>query len=300
MQYNIPILIIAFNRPDISKQTFEVIRRLKPAYLYVAIDGARDNVEKEREKVNEVASMYHDVDWKCSAHYRHNERNMGAEITVSSAVSWVLTEHEFCIVLEDDILATDAFFDYARQMLERYRDNDKVYLISAAQFTPMDSMKTDYVFSLYGHTGFGWGTWRRAWQHFSMDLSDFDKTIADKTIAQNFSCHQAYIDFLKSVKKMKSKGSKNCSWDSCWSYVRIRDGGLSIVPRCNLTQNVGVFGLHANGFSNYHRLEGNQDFIVVHHPSSIKVDVMYDGYHYRNYLHHSLFSLIINKIKSVL
>ena len=300
MEYDIPILIIAFNRPEVSKQTFEIIRRLKPTYLYVAIDGARDNVEKERDIVEEVVTVYHNVDWDCNAQYRHNESNMGAEITVSSAVSWVRAEHEYCIVLEDDILATDAFFEFARQMLLRYKDNEKVYLVSAAQFTPMDSMKTDYVFSLYGHTGFGWGTWRRAWQHFSMNLSDFDKTIADKTIVQNYSCSQAYKGFLRSVRKMKEKGSENCSWDRCWNYVRNRDSGLSIVPRHNLTQNVGVFGLHANGRSGYHLFEGDQDFVVSRHPSAIMIDKEYDRYHYRNYLHHNFMSLVINKIKSML
>ena len=40
---NIPILIIAFNRPDTSKQTLEYLRKSKPKYLYVAIDGARAN-----------------------------------------------------------------------------------------------------------------------------------------------------------------------------------------------------------------------------------------------------------------
>lgn len=300
MAYDIPILIIAFNRPDISRRTFESIRKLKPSCLYVAVDGAREDVEDESDKVQQVLTLYQEVDWPCNVNYRHNERNLGAELTVSNAVSWILSEQEYCIVLEDDIIASNAFFDFAREMLIKYKDFKNVYQVSAAQFTPMETMKTDYLFSLYGHTGFGWATWKRAWQHFSMHLCDFDSTLKDKSIIENFSCPQAYESFRKCVKKMKSIGSENCTWDCCWSYIRNRDGGLSIVPKTNLSQNIGVWGLHSNGFAKYHRFECDNKFVVSSHPSSVVIDKSYDEFHYKNYLHHSLLELIINKIKSVL
>lgn len=299
MAYDIPILIIAFNRPDVSKQTFERIRQLKPSFLYVAIDGARDNVIGEVDQVEQVLSIYRDIDWPCSAKYKHNEKNLGAEVSVSGAVSWVLSEHDYCIVLEDDILATKAFFDFARQMLIRYKDAGNVYQISAAQFTPMDTMKTDYVFSLYGHTGFGWATWKRAWSHFSLSLHDFDSTICNKTIKENYSCKQAYNSFIRSVKKMKNRGSEYCSWDRCWSYVRNRDGGLSVVPRSNLNQNIGMWGLHANGLADYHKFEGDNAFKVISHPSAVIIDKAYDKYHYWKYLHYSLLDKVKNKLKSI-
>lgn len=298
MKYDIPILIIAFNRPDVSMQTFEAIRRLKPSNLYVAIDGARENVKGEEDIVKQVLSVYKRIDWPCNANYHFNEKNEGAEITVSRAISWVLSFHEYCVILEDDVLATQAFFDFALQMLMKYKDTKQVYQISAAQFTPMESMQTDYVFSLYGHTGFGWATWRRAWDFFSMDLHDFDKTIADKEIKFSFSCPQAYKSFLYSIKRMKARGSKNCSWDQCWSYVRLRDRGLSIVPRCNLTQNIGVWGLHAHGESDYHHFMPSEGFQAVIHPNKIEIDFNYDRYHFQNYLHHSITSKVFATIRS--
>lgn len=61
---NIPILIIAFNRPDTSKQTLEYLRKSKPKYLYVAIDGARANKDGETELVQKVKEVYEKIDWE--------------------------------------------------------------------------------------------------------------------------------------------------------------------------------------------------------------------------------------------
>lgn len=300
MAYQVPILIIAFNRPEVSKATFKVIKDLRPTVLYVAIDGARNDVNGEADKVAEVINIYKEIDWPCNVFYKCNFQNLGAEITVSNAVSWVLGQQEYCVVLEDDILASRSFFDFAAQMLEKYKDEERVYQISAAQFTPMESMKTDYVFSLYGHTGFGWATWRRAWQHFTMNITDFDETLANCDIRKYYSSIKAYKSFLNRTRKMKAIGSNNCSWDYCWSYIRCRDGGLSIVPRCNLAQNIGIMGLHAHGRTKYHEYRANDDFVVKRHPSPIVIDFTYDDYHFTKYLYHGVIEKVINKIKNLI
>ena len=297
MNYDIPILIIAFNRPEVSRKTFAQIRQFHPAYLYVAIYGARKQVPGEEELVSQVSAVYHDIDWECDAHYKISDINKGAEITVSSAISWVLSQHEYCIILEDDVLVTESFLRFAGSMLKRYAGDERIYVVSAAQFTPMKEMKTDYVFSIYGHTGFGWATWRRAWQHFTFDLNDFNDTLSDSKVARQFSTHQAFSAFRKSVKRMQKTGSRNCSWDRCWSYIRLRDGGLSIVPKFNLTQNIGVFGFHAQGVQGYHKMTSKEGFQVLTHPEKIEIDHNYDKYHYEHYLYHSFTSRAKAKIR---
>src|SRR5690554_2335775 len=112
-----PILIISFNRPDIIKQTFEYIRKAKPTKLYVAIDGARREKEGEEKLVGQVKAVVENVDWECETHYKYNETNKGAEVTVSSAISWVFETEEYAIILEDDIVAPMSFLNFAQEML---------------------------------------------------------------------------------------------------------------------------------------------------------------------------------------
>ncbi|MDZ7721972.1 MAG: hypothetical protein U5R06_03870 [candidate division KSB1 bacterium] len=79
-----PILIIAFNRPDVTVKTFEYIRQAEPEKLYVAIDGPRPDKPGEDKLVNEVKAILQNVDWLCETHYKYNETNKGAEVTVLS------------------------------------------------------------------------------------------------------------------------------------------------------------------------------------------------------------------------
>jgi LPS sulfotransferase NodH len=89
-----PVLLIAFNRPDVTTKTFEYIRAAKPEKLYIAIDGPRPEKQGEEKLVEEVKTILQNVDWPCETHYNYNETNKGAEITVSSAISWVFETEE--------------------------------------------------------------------------------------------------------------------------------------------------------------------------------------------------------------
>ena len=40
-----PILFLVFNRPDVTALVFEEIKKAKPKKIYVAADGARNDVE---------------------------------------------------------------------------------------------------------------------------------------------------------------------------------------------------------------------------------------------------------------
>lgn len=85
----VPVLLIAFNRPDTTAQVFERIRAAKPKKIYIAIDGAMEANANDNIQVEQVKSIVQNVDWICEANYRFNEENKGAEVTVSSAIDWV-------------------------------------------------------------------------------------------------------------------------------------------------------------------------------------------------------------------
>lgn len=117
---NAPLLIIAFNRPDISFQTFKYIRDVKPIKLYIAVDGAREGKEDEGKLIEQVKSILQNIDWPCETHYRFNEENRGAEVTISTAISWVFETEEYAIILEDDIIASLILIPYSIYILRKF------------------------------------------------------------------------------------------------------------------------------------------------------------------------------------
>ena len=46
--YQVPILFIIFRRKDVALKSFERIKAIKPAKLYIACDGPRNNVDNEK------------------------------------------------------------------------------------------------------------------------------------------------------------------------------------------------------------------------------------------------------------
>ena len=57
-----PILFLIFNRPDLTKITFECIRRARPPRLYVAADGPREGRSGEYTLCEEAREAATQVD----------------------------------------------------------------------------------------------------------------------------------------------------------------------------------------------------------------------------------------------
>ncbi len=279
-----PVLMVAFNRPDTTQNVFQKIREARPQKLYVAVDGPRSNKEGEEQLVEEVKEIVKAVDWPCQTQYRFNETNKGAEVTVSSAISWVLENEEYVIIIEDDIIAPLSFFKFAQEMLKKYKHEERIATVTGSNFTPIPvSGNIDYFFAKYGHS-WGWATWKRAWEGFDLNVEIPEKHLS--------------LSFLKTIttskteakyyKKLFSRLQKNGAGDNTWDYIglyrhRINDS-LSIIPRVNLTSNIGIYGLHARGKTEHHFRAVDEEFKVQNHPDRIECFENYDKHHFKTYI----------------
>ena len=98
----------------------------------------------------------------------------------------------------------------------------------------------DYFFSHYGGI-WGWASWKRAWASYDVNVSDF----------YEFARNNNFEKLLG--RKLAKRSKQNISrviennidtWDFQWSYARIKNSGMAIVPTKNLIENIG-FGLDA-------------------------------------------------------
>ena len=301
-QINIPVLLIGFNRADTIKKAFNCIKAAKPKKLYVSIDGPRNNVPGEARLVRNVKKIVQQVDWECETHYKHNDVNLGAEVTVSEAVTWTLENEESVIVLEDDLVAPLSFFRFAEEMLIRYKDDPRIITITGANFTPIALPdKIDYFFSKCGNS-MGWATWKRSWKKFNLYVNDFDKYLHGTAINALVNSRAEKRFWRRRIKGMKKKGAGNNTWDYCWSYIRFKEQGLTIIPRSNLISNIGIFGLHDRGKKEHHFRPVEKNYVVVNHPDKVERNVDYDVYHFRKYLNKKtpIYKRIIRKILRII
>ena len=283
-----PVLLIGFNRPDTMKEVFKMVRKAQPQKLYYAVDCARVGKIGEEEKVDAVKAIIKDVDWPCEVKTLFQPENRGCGYGPAEAITWAFENEDRLIVLEDDCVPTISFFSFCDQMLERYKNDERVEIIAGRSHNSGSEFfeGQDYIFTHYAHT-WGWATWKRCWKHFDIKMSDypeFKKTGGANNVL--FSKEEADY-FNKWFEGIYNNIEQECthSWDAQWVYARLKSGALGIVPAKNLIQNIGEFGTHSSGHQTVFDLQAEDLSDVIRHPLYVLPNRKYESMHFHNHIH---------------
>ena len=175
MTYTLPpVLILAWRRPHTLRQVINALRPVGPTQLYVACDGPNPDRFGEADKVEATRLLIdQEIDWPCEIHHLYSDVNQGCRLGVSRAITWFFEHVEEGIILEDDCVPHPVFFPYCQNLLDRYRYDHRVWCISGSNFQN-GHWRGDgsYYFSRYNHC-WGWASWRRSWQHYDAELSNW-------------------------------------------------------------------------------------------------------------------------------
>ena len=268
---SVSIAYIIFNRPRHTRETFAAIRAQRPERLYVIADGPRVGHPTDAERCRETRAIVEHIDWPCEVFRHYADENMGCKRRVSSGLDWVFEQTEQAIILEDDCVPHPDFFTYCEDLLARYAQDSRVWVITGNNF--QDGTKRGdaaYYFSKYNHC-WGWATWRRAWQHYRVDIpfwttwqhsSDWQSKTPDKVERKVWS------DLLDRV-----QSGQIDTWDYQWTACVWYHSGLTATPNSNLVTNIG-FGPDAT----HTVTEGDQEGLAIHslgpltHPKRVRRD----------------------------
>jgi hypothetical protein len=233
-----PVLLLIFNRPKHTENVLAAIRSVAPSRLYVAADGPRSDVASDEWRCLEARKVIEHVDWPCEVKTLFREDNIGCRRAVSSAISWFFTNEECGIILEDDCVPDRSFFRFCSDLLERYRNDEKIMCITGNNFQEsMDSYPYSYYFSIFNHC-WGWASWRRAWAHFDSELESFfnqdnERILKSLSALPNFAA-------VFGDKFWQIKLGKLDSWAYIWTWSCWARGGVTCTPRVNLVKNIGI------------------------------------------------------------
>lgn len=261
--FSTPVLLIAFNRPDLAREVFKVIRKIKPTKLFYSVDGPRSGHVNDSGLVEETRGLIDEVDWPCEVYTRFYEINQGCKVAVSSAVTWFFQHVDDGIILEDDCVPDESFFDYCRVLLERYRNEDRVAHIGGLNLqNGIHRGISSYYFSQHFHV-WGWATWRRAWNHYDVNMTTFPRFVEEDAISLIFDSPVLQKFWLRNFQHVYD--NRLDTWDYQWVYANISRGALSIIPNVNLVNNIG-FGENAT------HTQKADVFIMGNTIQSIKLD----------------------------
>jgi len=264
----VPVVLLIFNRPQLTARVLDILRQVRPTKLLVVADGPRSDRPGEAALCQQTRDVIEQVDWPCEILRHYADQNLGCRRRVASGLDWVFSQVEQAIILEDDCLPDRSFFQFCEEMLDRYRDDDRVMTISGNNFQGDRSVTEDsYYFSRYPHI-WGWATWRRAWQHYDLAMADWP-ALRDRGWLFKFLRDQVSAQYWTNVFQGSYEGFD--TWDYAWVFACWRRGGLTILPARNLVSNAG-FGeqaTHTKGDSPLANLPAETLAFPLRHPSRV-------------------------------
>lgn len=277
-QIDTPVLLLVFNRPDLTRRLIQSLEKVKPKNIFVVADGPRNNSDTDKKRCAAVRQLFDHLNWPCQISKMFREENLGCARSVSQGITWFFKTNEKGIILEDDCIADPSFFTFCETLLEKYQNQKEIFHISGNNFQyGKQRGKADYYFSIFNHL-WGWASWKRAWNNF-----EFDIDIQDVEDMREFVNSDLIINYFSKQFQNVNHG-KIDSWGFRWTFACWKNKGVSILPNMNLVSNIGF----VEEATHTHQIESPQSNIPVHtikheliHPSTIKVDKKADLYSFR-------------------
>ena len=231
-----PVALFMWRRPDTTARVIDAIRAARPRRLLVVANAPRPGVEGEEELCEKTRALLETVDWHCEVRTDFAGSHLSQTERIESGLDWVFGQVEQAIVLEDDCVPDPSFFPYCDELLERYRDDERVMSISGDNFQFEDPASEDsYYFSRFPQT-WGWATWRRAWEGHDREMSAWPELRDSGWLEQIFDEPNAaayWAHFLEANYRDRD------AWDRAWLLTSLMREAVHAIPNVNLVSNIG-------------------------------------------------------------
>lgn len=250
---NTAVALIFFNRPSTLRQVFDEIKKAQPPKLFLIQDGPRN--EQDEIKIQECRKIVSNIDWTCEVITDYAEENLGCGVRPQSGITNAFKQVDKLIILEDDCVPDNSFFQYCEDLLNRYQNDERISYISGLNhFEAWDFGGDSYGFTKTGAI-WGWATWRRAWEKYDYAVSEINNGYIKKQLRNNVKDAPKRISVWEETNRRVAQGEKISYWDWQWGFVKYTQSQYVVVPKYNLICNIGT-GLestHAQKATSKHR-----------------------------------------------
>jgi hypothetical protein len=232
-----PVALFIFNRSDTTTKVFAAIRQAQPAKLFIVADGPRLDQPIDQEKCSEARAVVNQIDWPCQVYKNFSEINLGCKERMFTGLNWVFEQVEEAIILEDDCLPHPSFFRFCEELLEKYRHDSRIGIISGQNSLLDYQRNTDsYYFSQIPYI-WGWATWRSRWQLYDFKMSHWPEAREGKWLQDIFKENYVATSW-QSTFDHNYAGFFN-AWDYQLTFTSLINNWLNPTANVNLVTNIG-------------------------------------------------------------
>lgn len=294
-----PILYCCYNRLNLIKKSIPIIKDINCKKIYISIDGPKNN-EEDKIRNENIIKYIKQIKFNSPIEILIHKKNLGCKTAIYEALKWFFQNEEFGIILEEDLLPSKNFFYFCDYALEKYKNKQKIMMISGTNYLGENIKSNNYFFSEH-FLIWGWATWKRAWISYDVEMQNWKKKSVKLELKKrynskeyNFLCNR-FNSFFKDYSD---------TWDIQWYFNCIYNEGLTVIPEANLVKNIGVEGTHSKKYYKTLFLEyGEIEIERLISPNKIERNYHFDfilhkKYNFNNYFLTNFKKLIKNLFRS--
>ena len=233
MSIKIAGVYFAYNRPELIEKTLSKFSKFDFDKLIIFLNGPIDqndefNTQKTFSEVKRIIKNKKNVELNV------NKINKNINLQFFESLNYVFNKYEAAIVLEDDCVPSDTFFNFCKTTINYHKKDDKIAAICGTNYLNI-KISEDYYYSKYFFP-WGWASWGRFWKSM----------VTNKNNIQQFQSSKKFnMIFPNKIEKNYWRNiffDKNFDvpWDNYVFMNIIQQGKCTAIPKHNLIQNIGV------------------------------------------------------------
>ena len=236
---DVAVLIIFFCRSEQLERVFESVKKARPSRLYLYQDGPREGRNSDIDGILRCREIVADenIDWECEVHRLYQKDNFGCDPSEYIAQKWMFETEEMGIILEDDDVPSQSFFPYCKDLLERYKNDERVNMICGMNNTGISRhINESYLFTKKGSI-WGWASWKRVTDTWDGKYSWLEDVGALSRIRSQLKPKE-YNRFINTARVHCETGREH--YESINAAAMFLNDSLNIVPKYNMICNIGI------------------------------------------------------------
>jgi hypothetical protein len=284
--FEIPVVIFIFRRlkaVDVMKR----IAQVRPKRLYILADHGRNESEKkEAELCREMVE--NEINWDCEVIKNYADENRGVYHNIGLGAKWVFEREEKAIFLEDDNLPEISFFQYCKELLEKYEKDNRILWVCGTNYLGDYHPKNDvsYVFTRH-MLPCGWASWSDKFtKYYDGELTLLDDKNNIKKARENFYNKRIFRQYKRAWIKERNRIKRNQkpgSWDFQMDFSLKVNGLYGIAPIKNQIKNIGVdiYSIHGGHklstmTRRFTQMDSYPLVIPLKHPQIVSIDKTFE------------------------
>ena len=245
-----PIVLFAYARPEHTRKTLEALSRntlAAESLLIVHVDGINTNTsEIVRKKNEEVKRIVREKQWCGQVIILEEPENKGLASSIKDGVTEAVERYGRVIVMEDDLVTSQAFLAFMNKALVFYKKYPAVFSIGGYTYPPQRmAIPADYKYDTYAclrNCSWGWATWKDRWDKIDWEARNY--SILKMNSAMREAFNRMGDDEFELFYSQQER-SLNI-WSILFTMAHFENHAVAIVPCVSYVNNIGLDGTGEN------------------------------------------------------